>query len=235
MGTDVFQATLVMDTVLERVTAAGWNALVAPTLPYTTAVLSRNYPGSVSIRRARLAGFFADVLNSFAGNGLRDIVVCSQHLDPPHVLAWEEACRQAAQDTGARAIEGYERLVIDDLRTGALEPLLGEWSEADSHAGIFETSVMMVARPDLAAREAADALAPAPVSFDELRTARDFRELGNGLGYTGHPRLADERIGRELVRRYATAFGDLVLEHLAGGDVRERLSIGHLFGDGARA
>ncbi|MEA2323647.1 MAG: creatinine amidohydrolase [Solirubrobacteraceae bacterium] len=229
LGTDVFQATLVLDTIVERVTAAGWNALIAPTLPYTTAVLSRTYPGSVSIRSRHLVGFFADVLNSFAGNGLRDLVVCSQHLDPPHVLAWEEACRQAGRDTGARAIEGYERLVIDDLRTGALEPLLGAWSETDSHAGIFETSVMRVARADLAPREAADRLEPAPVSFDELRAARDFRELANGLGYTGHPAVADEEIGRELVRRYATGFGDLVLEHLAGGDVRERLSIAHVF------
>jgi creatinine amidohydrolase len=230
LGTDVFQATLVRDLVVDRVTAAGWNALIAPTLPYTTAVLSRAYPGSVSIRRRHLVGFFADVLNSFAGNGLRDVVVCSQHLDPPHVLAWEEACRQAGQDTGARAIEGYERLVIDDLRSGALAPLLGEWSAGDSHAGIFETSVMRVARADLAPREAAERLEPAPVSFDELRAARDFRELANGLGYTGHPAVADAEIGRELVGRYATGFGDLVLEHLAGGDVRERLSIAGLFG-----
>jgi creatinine amidohydrolase len=230
LGTDVFQATLVMDTIVERVTADGWNALIAPTLPYTTAVLSRTYPGSVSIRQRHLVGFFADVLNSFAGNGLRELVVCSQHLDPPHVLAWEEACRQAARDAGARAIEGYERLVIDDLQTGALEPLLGEWTATDSHAGIFETSVMMVARGDLAPRDAADRLDPAPVSFDELRAARDFRDLANGLGYTGYPAAAGEDIGRELVRRYATRFGDLVLEHLAGGDVRERLSIAPLFG-----
>ena len=230
LGTDLFQATHVMDRVVERVTAAGWDVLVAPTLPYTTAVLSRTYPGSVSVRQRHLAGFFADVLGSFAASGLRHIVVASQHLDPPHVLAWEEACDRAAEETGARAIEGYERLVFDDLREGALADLFGEWTATDSHAGIFETSVMMVARADLATPEAAGRLDPAPVPFDALRTARDFHELGNGLGYTGNPVLATPEIGERLAERYATGFGDLVLEHLAGADVRDALTIRHLFG-----
>src|SRR2546429_429312 len=37
-----------------------------------------------------------------------------QARDPPHVLAWEEACARAAE-AGARAIEGYERMVFDDI------------------------------------------------------------------------------------------------------------------------
>jgi creatinine amidohydrolase len=229
LGSDLFQATLVMEEVVERVTAAGWNALIAPPLPYTTAVLSRGYPGSVSVRQRHLVPFFADVLNSFAANGLAHVVVTSQHIDPPHVLAWEAACHQAARDTGARAIEGYERMVFDDLREGRLESLFGEWTATDSHAGIFETSLMMLARPELATREAAARLEPSPVPFEELRSARDFRELGNGLGYTGNPAVANPEVGRELLRRYATAYGDIVLEHLAGGDVWDDLTVGRLF------
>jgi creatinine amidohydrolase len=229
LGTDIFQAELVMNTIIGRVTGEGWNVLVAPTLPYTTAVLSRTYPGSVSVRQRHLVPFFADVVGSFAANGLRDVIVTSQHIDPPHVLAWEEACHRAGEETGARAIEGYERMVFDDLQAGALDHLIGEWTDVDSHAGIFETSIMMLARPDLATREAADRLEPAPATFDELRSARDFRDLGNGLGYTGNPTVANEEIGRELVDRYATAYGDLVLEHLAGGDVWDRLTVKHLF------
>jgi hypothetical protein len=78
------------------------------------------------VRKGHAVPFFADVLNSFAANGLRNVVVVvSQHIDPPHVLAWEEACKRAAAETGARAIEGYERMVFDDLRTDALRDLLG--------------------------------------------------------------------------------------------------------------
>jgi creatinine amidohydrolase len=231
LGADLFQARTVLDAIAERVAAEGWHVLVAPALPYTTAVLSRSYPGSTSVRKGHAVPFFADVVNSFAANGLRNVVVVSQHIDPPHVLAWEEACKRAAAETGARAIEGYERMVFDDLRTGALRDLLGgEWPPGDSHAGLFETSVMLAARPDLVDAEALGRLEPAPMDFEEdLRRARDFRDLGNGLGYTGDPAAGDPETGRLLVRRYARAYGDLVVEHLEGGDVWDRLSVGHLF------
>ena len=230
LGSDLFQARMVMDAIVERVSATGWNVLIAPTLPYTTAVLSRTYPGSTSVRRRNVVPFFTDVLNSFATNGLRNVVVVSQHIDPPHVLAWEEACEKAAAETGARAIEGYERMIFDDFRTNALQDLLGERTRGDSHAGLFETSVMMAARPDLVVPETVGRLEPAPMDFEkDLRTARDFRDLGNGLGYTGYPAAASPELGRELVRRYALAYGDLVLEHLGGSDVRDRLSVRHLF------
>jgi creatinine amidohydrolase len=183
------------------------------------------------LRRAPIKphAFASDHPRGPAANGLRDVVVVSQHIDPPHVLAWEEACKRAAADTGARAIENYERMVFDDLRTNALRGLLGRWPSGDSHAGLFETSVMLAARPDLVDAEALGRLEPAPMDFEEdLRRARDFRDLGNGLGYTGDPAAGHPETGRLLVRRYTRAYGDLVVEHLEGGDVWDRPSVGHL-------
>jgi hypothetical protein len=40
-------------------------------------VLSRSYPGSTSVRKGHAVPFFADVLNSFAANGLLNVVVVS--------------------------------------------------------------------------------------------------------------------------------------------------------------
>jgi creatinine amidohydrolase len=229
LGTDLFQAAYVRDAVARRVLRAGWNVLLAPPLPYTTAVLSRSYPGSVSIHRAHAADFFCDLLTSFAAQGLIHQVVVSQHLDPPHVLAWEDACERAAE-AGARAIEGYERMVFDDLRSGALADLLGPGHAGDSHAGVFETSVMLAARPALVDVPRAASLEPMPMDFErDLRGARDFRDLGNGLGYTGAPGAASAQVGRRLAARYARAFGDAVCDHLAGKDVRASLSVRSLF------
>ena len=52
--------------VLIKVAAAGHTVLLAPPLPYTSAVLSRAYPGSTSIRSRHAAEFFTDLLLSFA-------------------------------------------------------------------------------------------------------------------------------------------------------------------------
>lgn len=227
LGSDLMQARLVMEEIARRVAAQGWTALLAPALPYTTAVLSRRYPGSVSIRRKHIVPFFVDLLNSFANNGLRNIVVVSQHIDPPHVTAWEDACTRAGEESGARAIEGYERMVFDDLKEDRLSGLLGELSGFDSHAGMFETSVVMLAEPELV--RVASETEPMRLEFRELRNAKDFRELGNGMGYTGDPASATPEIGRALVERYARSYGDVVLEHLGGGEVWDRLTIRHLF------
>ena len=230
LGTDLLQAAAVMDQMAARVADGGWNVLVAPALPYTTAVLSRNYPGSVSVRSRNAVPFFTDILNSFASNGLRDIVVVSQHIDPPHVLAWEDSCRRAAAETGARAIEGDERLIFDDIRSGVLADVLGVDPAGDSHAGVFETSVVMAVRPELVVEEERRALPAVPLDYDrDLRGARDFRDLGDGRGYTGDPSRASAALGGRLVVRYAEAFGELVLAHLSGADVWPRLTITEMF------
>ncbi len=222
---------MVRDRIAQRLAASGRPVILAPTLPYTTAVLSRTYPGSVSVRAHNLVPFFTDVLNSLASNGLREIIVVSQHIDPPHVLAWEKACRQAEVDTGAHAIEGYERLLFDDLADeDSLSLILGTSNRGDSHAGLFETSIMMLARPDLVDLDSVKRLPPAYIEFDQLRRLRDFRQVADGLGYTGHPAKASADIGRRLVERYAALFGSLIEEHLAGVDVRDRLSVDGLFG-----
>jgi len=93
--------------------------------------------------------------------------------------------------------------------------------------------MVLAARSRLVRREGAARLPPPPVDFErELRTARSFREVGDGRGYTGSPAAASAAIGRALIRRYAHLFGDLFLEHLRGGDVRDRLSIADLFRPG---
>jgi creatinine amidohydrolase len=232
LGTDLLEAGAVLRAVARRVVRAGWTVLLAPPLPYTTAVLSREFPGSTSVRAGHLEGFFTDVVASFATNGFANVVVFSQHLDPPHVLAWERACAEASA-AGARAIEGYERLVLDDLRSGALDSLFGNAGVGDSHAGLFETSMVLAVRPRLVRRQVAAMLPPAPIDFErELRSAHSFRDVGDGQGYTGSPADASAHLGRRLIRRYAHLFGDLVLEHLAGVDVRWRLSVSDLFPPG---
>jgi creatinine amidohydrolase/Fe(II)-dependent formamide hydrolase-like protein len=72
-------------------------------------------------------------------------------------------------------------------------------------------------------------LAPQPIEFAALRRARSFRELGSGEGYTGDPAASSADLGARLLKRYSDRFGDLVMRHLAGEDVRPELSIRGLF------
>ena len=59
--------------------------------------------------------------------------------------------------------------------------------------------------------------------FSQLKEAESFRELGNGLGYTGDLSQATEEIGERIVEYYANRFKDLILRHVRGEDVHDLL------------
>ncbi len=59
--------------------------------------------------------------------------------------------------------------------------------------------------------------------FSQLKGAESFRELGNGLGYTGDLSQATEEIGELIVEHYVDRFKDLILRHVRGEDVYDLL------------
>ncbi|RAQ94118.1 creatininase family protein [Thermogemmatispora tikiterensis] len=231
VGTDVFAAEEVTRRLLEHLReATDWTLLLAPTVLYGSAVLSRPYPGTVSVRRRVQAEYCTDILASFVENGFRWIIVTSQHMDPPYILAWEEAC-QRVNARGGRALHGYERLVFDDLfEAGSLSAVLGCDAEGESHAGVFETSQLLATRPELVHQEQLAALPRVRLDFlRDLRRARSWKELANGLGYTGYPAEATAERGESLYRRYVARYAALVEQHLAGADVWSALTLTRWF------
>ncbi|MDI3298339.1 MAG: creatininase family protein [Bacillota bacterium] len=224
LGTDVFNAEAMQRRLVARLLEAGYDALLCPTLPYGTAPLARDFPGSVSIRREHLAAFVADLLASFARNGFPWIVVTSCHLDPPFIRALDEACRTVNEQENARAVHGYEALVLRDLAAGDPAEVWGEAAAGDSHAGMIEASYLLALAPELVRLEEARRLPPVPVAFRDLQRLRSFRQLGEGLGYTGRPGEASLAAGELWWRRYEPAYGEAVLRHLRGEDVRDLLA-----------
>lgn len=228
VGTDVFAAEEVTRRVLHAVAAhtTDWTLLLAPTVMYGSAVLSRPYPGSVSVRRRIQAEYCADVLDSFASTGFRWLIVTTQHMDPPYILAWEEACARA-NATGARAIHGFEPLIFDDLfGETALSEVIGCDAEGESHAGVFETSQMLATHPELVRTELFSQLPRVRLDFQrDLRAARSWRDLANGLGYTGYPADSTAERGESIYQRYASRYAALLRRHLAGEDVWSALTL----------
>ncbi|MBX5464878.1 MAG: creatininase family protein [Clostridia bacterium] len=224
LGTDVFNAEAMQRRLAARLLEAGYDVLLCPTLPYGTAPLARDFPGSVSIRREHLAGFVTDLLTSFARNGFRSLVVTSCHLDPPFIRALDEACRNVNEAEDARALHGYEALVLRDLAAGDPVALWGEAAAGDSHAGMIEASYLLAVAPELVRLDEARRLPPVPAPFSRLRQLRSFRELGEGLGYTGRPAAASRAAGDLWWSRYEPVYSEAVLRHLRGEDVSPLLA-----------
>ena len=117
LGTDLYIAEYVMYRCAEHLADHGYPIIVAPTVPYVNALFSLPYPGSVSIRRKIVEEYIYDLLASFAADGFRHLVLTSQHMDPPWVRTAQGVCERVNEEHGARAIHGFERLVMDLLRT----------------------------------------------------------------------------------------------------------------------
>ena len=216
LGTDLYIAEYVMHRCAEHLADHDYPVVVAPTVPYVNALFSLPYPGSVSIRRRVVEEYLFDLLASFAADGFRHLVLTSQHVDPPWVRTAQGVCERVNEEYGTRAVQGFERLVMDLLE----DPSRLDSSELDprgeAHAGVYETAPMLYIREHLVRKRLLKELPPQRIEFSRFGEAGSFQELGNGLGYTGDLSQATEEIGERIIEHYADRFKDLFLRHLKG-------------------
>lgn len=135
LGTDLYVAEYVMHRCAKNLVSHDYPVVVAPTVPYVNALFSLPYPGSASIRRKVVEEYLFDLLASFATDGFRHLVLVSQHVDPPWVRTAESVCKRVSEEYSARAIHGFERLVVDLLKTLRNSGSPG-WIQKENHTRV---------------------------------------------------------------------------------------------------
>lgn len=121
--------------------------LVAPPLRYGVCVLTRNFPGTISISFESLHSIMRDILREFIRNGFSRILILSGHAGELHMAA----LRLAAQDI----IQEFEkadkkpRIIVCSDYDFAYRLKGKYFDENDGHGGTIETSRVMAIRPDL--------------------------------------------------------------------------------------
>ena len=144
-------------------------------------------------------------------------------MDPPWVRAAQSVCERVNERYGARTIHGFERLVLELLEDPSQLGATGLDARGEAHAGVYETAPMLYIRGRLVKKQLLKELPPEPIEFSQMKGAESFRELGNGLGYTGDLSQSTKEIGKRIVEHYAGRFKDLILRHMRGEDVYEDL------------
>jgi creatinine amidohydrolase len=223
LGTDLYIAEYVMHQCAEYLADHDYPVIIAPTVPYVNALFSLPYPGSVSIRRKVVEEYLFDLLASFAADGFRHLVLVSQHVDPPWVRTADSICERINEEYGARAIHGFERLVMDLLEDASPLGLPDLDPQGEAHAGVYETAPMLYIQEHLVRKQLLKELPPQQIEFSQFGEAESFHELGNGLGYTGDLSQSTEEIGKRIIEHYANRFKDLILGHVRGEDVYDLL------------
>ncbi len=202
LDTDVAIATEVAFRA-QALLAPGRQAIVFPALAYGVTEFAKGFTGTVSIGAETLEALVVDVARSLHEQGFRPLVLVNHHLEPDHFAALHRAARRAEP----------ARVIVPDHRRKPWALELGEeFCRGGSHAGQYETSLMLAADPSRVRRDR-QALDPFHVDLGKaIRDgARTFLELGGERAYFGDPAAASEAEGDALFTKLAQQVAEEVL------------------------
>ena len=187
LATDVIISEEMSRRAALKLAEQGIETLVLPAIAYSVTDFSRDFSGSISIRRETAAAVIRDICVSLYDQGARLVVIANSHLEPEHIASITDAVEQVKQQTGRQVA------FPDKRRRRWAATLTEEFRRGDCHAGSYETSLVLAARPDLVRdqiREALDASADLYRRKDSRRRydisrggrrARLFRRPARGL------------------------------------------------------
>jgi creatinine amidohydrolase len=181
--------------------ARGVPALVAPTIAYGVTRYAQGFRGVVGISPATLEALLLDVAGALLDDGFSLVLFVNNHLEPAHVETIARATRTLVEARGHARVGFANQL---ERRWG--RTLTDEFKRGDCHAGCYETSLVLAARPELVERAAADALPVVPISLaTAIREAKGaevtFVGIGMDRAYTGAPALATREEGEATYAR----------------------------------
>lgn len=209
LGVDAFTATYFAETLAEKISKR-WSdhtVVIMPTLFMGSSVVS--HVGSINSRQSAVRNIVHDHLASLAEYGFRYFIVTNGHGGVRHVVALEEATRKISRKYNCQAISITGRLAYHFLRGDYADeidrfmdaPLSNEVKDDlkfDSHAGQWETSMMLMLKPNLVDSVYKE-LPPVKLTFrDKLR--RNYFFIEGRKGYTGIPHRADPRFAEASMK-----------------------------------
>jgi creatinine amidohydrolase len=205
VGVDAFTGRHLAESIAGRVVAtrSGWNAVLVPTLHLGT--FTFDTVGTINVRQRVVRDAVIDYGAAFARAGFRHILIANGHGGPGHLVALEEAAAAVSRRyrvtmaslTGHLAWEFLGGRLLPRIETAlgrALSPEERRAFAEDSHGGWWETSVMLMLRPDLV-DDGYRALDPVRYSL-VARLVPNYAVKNGGPGYVGHPARGDASFAR---------------------------------------
>jgi creatinine amidohydrolase len=224
VGVDAFAARHFAETIAERVVASrpGWSVLLVPTLHLGS--FTFDTVGTITVRQRVVRDALVDYGDSLARAGFQYILIANGHAGPGHLTALDEASAivsrrygvTMASFTGHLAWQFLRGRYVDRIETELGRALTAAEREAlaeDAHGGWWETSLMLLLRPELV-DESFRALPPARYSLVS-RVVPNYPLKNGGQGYVGHPALADPAFAKattEVLMREAMTIVEGLLD-----------------------
>jgi creatinine amidohydrolase len=191
----------------------GLEALILPTLSLTVTEFAAPFAGTLSIPRESALAFVRDGALAAAKLGARAVCLINAHLEPAHRFMLRDAVKEA------RAKTAVPIALADPADRRFAGTLTEEFSKGACHAGQYESSLVLAARPDLVNTEAMSRLSSKEIDLLERikAGARNFVEAGAPDAYFGTPARASKDEGEQTYRRLAEIVCTVIEEAIAEG------------------
>lgn len=211
LATDVIISEEMSRRAAQKLNVQGIEALVLPAIAYSVTDFSADFRGTISIRKETAIELIHDVCLSLYGQGARLIAIANSHLEPGHIASINEAIEKVKQETGRPVA------FPDKRRRRWAAALTEEFRRGDCHAGSYETSLVMAARPELVREDIRQSLERVPISIAEKikEGARTFTDAGGLEAYFGDPRAASREEGEAMYEALSDMIVTAVIEALS--------------------
>lgn len=213
LATDGIIAGAMADEAARRLAVRGWTTLRLPPIDYSAAPFAAGFPGTVSLRPETTTALVEDIGSTVAGWGVPVLAIANAHLDPEHLRAVRRAVATLRE-------AGAIRVAFPVLSRKPWAPRLSEeFRSGACHAGRFEGSVVLAARPELVRRAVSAGLEPNPSSLSEAirEGRRTFAEAGGPQAYFGDPAAASPEEGATTITELGAILEAAVLAEIEAG------------------
>jgi len=185
---------------------AGYQPVLAPSLPYGVSTLAERWSGTVSLSIPTLRRLIVEVVQALGCHGFRRFVLVNYQADADHLRAMAAAKRVLERSRRLRIVyAGFApglQVETAMVNQAVLRLLWSPNPPREWHSGELETSMVLAAAPGLVRRAAMRRLRPVWVDFREKlrRGARRFEDLDpKRRGYFGSPSVARAKTGARVM------------------------------------
>ncbi len=207
LNTDVIISETMAAHALTDLEQRGYAAAILPPLAYMPAGYAEAFPGTVTVGVATAKALMLDIAMNLKTQGFACLALANSHFDPANVAV----LREAADEIRRR---GLPVAFPDFTRRKLAQALTEEFRSGACHAGQYETSLIMAARPDLVNEIVRQQLKDNPASLTDAfaKGARSFSEAGGPDAYFGYPRNASAAEGLASFKIMAATLVDAIAE-----------------------
>lgn len=204
LDTDIIIANATADSAARKLDNQNIPSLVLPPISFTVSFAGTSFPGTSPVDADAFARYLTSLLTNFSTAGYCAIICCNSHLEPAHVNAVQAACAEA------ESVSGVPIRAPDQRHPRLAARLNAEFEAGARHAGSYETSIVMAARPDAVRTSELTSLPPVWIDLPaRLREgAKTFLDAGATLGYYGNPSEATAAEGLRLL----DVLSDMIVE-----------------------